>query len=388
MPGCEFSFLLKSVSKPVAESYLKETYQIELLNKGDSPVFLYFDFGNPSSCLSYRDAALAFPANCIIYKSTQRSCFILYADQIDFNRVLTWAKEHSCQKMISELEKKLQPQPPVYFKVRNEQWNGAVPKVMAILNITPDSFYDGGKYYGLKDYGEVAARLIEEGADIIDIGGESSRPGSQSVSQEEEIKRVLPAVKQIRSRFEVPISVDTVKPEVARMVLSNGADMINDISGLSAGSELLGVIRDYDASYCLMHIQGKPERMQQNPVYQDVVAEVYEFFLAKLEILLHSGLAEDKICIDPGIGFGKQFEHNMDLLRFLAAFSGLKQMILLGTSNKSFIGQALNREPEGRLPGTLTTQVMGWLTGAGIFRVHDVKATRDSLQMVRFYADR
>ena len=239
--------------------------------------------------------------------------------------------------------------------------------------------------WGSDNFGDIAGILINEGAGIIDIGGESTRPGSQAVSAEDEIRRVLPAVEQIRSRFQIPISVDTVKPEVAEVVLDKGVNMINDTSGLSAGQQMIDIIKKYNASYCLMHIQGTPEQMQKNPSYNDVIAEIYKFFKNKLETCIQAGIPKEKICIDPGIGFGKKFHHNLHILRFLPAFINLNQLILLGTSNKSFIGQALDRDTNDRLPGSLSTQVLGWLKGATIFRVHNVKATKDSIQMARLY---
>ena len=229
--------------------------------------------------------------------------------------------------------------------------------------------------------------MIEEGADIIDIGGESTRPGSKTVSVQEELARVLPVIEQIRRRFDVPISVDTLKPAVAETVLQKGADMINDISGLSGGQTMIEVVKKYQASYCLMHIQGTPETMQRNPVYDDVIAEIYDFFKQKLALLAHAGVSDQKICIDPGIGFGKKLTHNLSLLRFLSVFSTFDRLILLGTSNKSFIGHILNREAGERLVGSLATQVMGWMNGATLFRVHNVRETKDALTIAKLYTD-
>ncbi len=387
MSGYEYSYLLNSLPKTLAIGYLKETFRVELPVTGNSPVFLFFSYGNSNKYPSYQNAVAEFPEACFFSFGTQRTCFVLCAEQKTFYQLLLWAEKHSCSRLADDLNKHLAPKKPSKFRVRDQMWDGNSPKIMAILNITPDSFFDGGKYYGLNNYGDVAARLIEEGADILDIGGESTRPGSLPVNRDEEIKRVLPAVRQIRSRFRVPISVDTVKPEVAKSTLAAGADMINDTSGLREDSKLLDVIREFDASYCLMHIRGTPEKMQQNPEYEDVLAEIYEFFLKKLMICKNSGLASDKICIDPGIGFGKDLVHNLNLLRFLSVFTSLNRNILLGTSNKSFIGKTLGREPHERLSGSLVTQVMGWLQGAEIFRVHEVKATTDALKMAMVYTN-
>ncbi len=387
MSGYEFSYLLNSVPESLAAGYLKESFRVELPAKGNFPVFLFVSYGNSNKYPSYQQAVSEFPEVCFFYLGTDRSCFVFCAEPKAFYRLLSWAEQHSCSKLADELNRKLQPQKATKFRIRDQTWDGSSPKIMAILNITPDSFFDGGKYYGLDDYEDVAARLIEEGASIIDIGGESTRPGSLPVTSDEEIERVLPAVKQIRNRFNIPISVDTVKAKVAKSVLAAGADMINDTSGLSENRELLDVIQEFNAGYCLMHIQGTPEKMQQNPEYSDVLADIYEFFLKKLMVCKNHGLADDKICIDPGIGFGKNLSHNLNLLRFLSVFKPLNKSILLGTSNKSFIGTTLNREPDQRLSGSLVTQVMGWLKGAEIFRVHDVEATRDALNMTMVYTD-
>lgn len=385
MSGHEFSYLLNSIPRSLAAGYLKETFRVELPVSGNFPVFLFFSYGNSDKYPSYQQAVTEFPEICFLNFGTHRTCFVLCADQKAFYQLLSWAEKHLCSRLADELNKQLQPKKAPKFRVRDQVWDGSFPKIMAILNITPDSFFDGGKYYGLDDYSDVAAQLIEEGADIIDIGGESTRPGSLPVEADEEIERVLPAVTQIRRRFNIPISVDTVKPKVAKSVLAAGADMINDTSGLSEDSELPDVIREFNGSYCLMHTQGTPEKMQQNPVYDDVLAEIYEFFLKKLMICSNRGLANDKICIDPGIGFGKNLEHNLNLLRFLTVFTPLNRSILLGTSNKSFIGKMLGGEMDERLSGSLVTQVMGWLKGAEIFRVHDVKATKDALKMAMVY---
>ena len=256
---------------------------------------------------------------------------------------------------------------------------------MAILNVTPDSFYDGGTHFKLDNYANIAAKMIEDGADIIDIGGESTRPGSLPVDADEELRRILPAIEQIRSRFNIPISVDTVKPKVADIVLSKGVNLINDISGLSGGKEMIETIVRHKSSYCLMHTQGSSISMQKNPTYTDVVSEIYNFFSEKIKFCKQYGLKESNITLDPGIGFGKTIDHNLDLLRFLDAFKNLNCLTLLGTSNKSFIGKLLNREGAERLSGTMITQSIGWLKGASIFRVHEVKENYDAIKMTRVY---
>ena len=261
------------------------------------------------------------------------------------------------------------------------------PKVMGVLNITPDSFYDGGKNLHKESYIQAASNMIQAGADIIDIGGESTRPGSQSVEVDEEIKRIISPLKEIRSRFDIPISIDTVKPEVAAAALELGADMINDVSGLAAGKKMLSVINQYKASYCLMHTQGQPRTMQKNPNYFDVLAELLEYFNIRITLCLKHNVPLNRILLDPGIGFGKLIDHNLDLLRFMAVFQKIGCLILQGSSNKAFIGKLLDQEVDNRLFGTITTQALGLINGGTVFRVHEVKENKDALKMAAGYLD-
>lgn len=385
MPGNDFSFLIDTIPQSQAAAYLSDAYKFSAAGKNHRQVCFLFAFSHETFPESFHLAIGAFPASCYIYADTSGHRFILVADPLQLSEVLSWAKKQTCSGFYQLILSLYQQVPSSRFEIGDLVWNREPPRIMGILNITPDSFYDGGKFFNRDDYGDIAARLIEEGADIIDIGGESTRPGSKPVTADEEIRRVLPAVEQIRQRFHIPISVDTAKPEVAESVLSKGANMINDTSGLSAGDRLLKIIASYQASYCLMHIQGTPETMQHNPEYGDIITEVYLFFREKLAKCLNAGIKRERICIDPGIGFGKTFEHNLYLLRFLSAFRSLNQSILLGTSNKSFIGKAINRNVDDRHAGSLTTQLMGWLNGASLFRVHDVKAVHDALKMGTCY---
>ncbi len=387
MSNQEFSYCLPSVPGPVAEDYLQSVFGRSAVNVTDEDLTLLFHYSDREPPESYLRASEQLPKNCILIRNhIKKFCLILIANHLDLGELLTVSSGLSCQKLYTKITETLRYKPSPEFRVRNRVWKTDQPRVMAILNITPDSFYDGGKYIASNEYAEIAQQMIEEGADIIDIGGESSRPGAKSVSAEEEINRILPAIKQIRQRFNIPLSVDTVKPEVAEEALKAGADMINDISGLSGGKQMTDVIKRHNASYCLIHIRGTPDRMQQNPEYRDVVAEVYGFLKDKINICREAGIPREKLCIDPGIGFGKKFSHNLHLLRFLSAFLNLDQLLLLGTSNKSFIGQALNRDIGDRLPGSLATQVLGWSNGATVFRVHEVKATRDAVQMAKLYS--
>jgi dihydropteroate synthase len=246
--------------------------------------------------------------------------------------------------------------------------------IMGILNVTPDSFSDGGLYYRTENAVERALQMLDEGAKIIDIGGESSRPGSPRVSVEEELKRVLPVLREIRDRTDAIISVDTYKPEVADKVLNEGADMINDIYGLRKEG-MAEVIADHGAGVVIMHMQGDPENMQNDPKYEDVIADIMSFLRTQADKAINAGIDENSIVIDPGIGFGKTVEHNLRIINELNSFRSLGYPLLLGASRKSFIGKILDLPVEDRLEGSLAVASIAVEKGASILRVHDVKET-------------
>lgn len=245
--------------------------------------------------------------------------------------------------------------------------------VMGILNLTPDSFYGDGIYKNVDFAVEIAKEMCEEGADIIDIGGESTRPGADPVPVEEELERVIPVIKKVRNQINIPISIDTYKAEVAEQAILNGANIVNDISGLRFDLEMRKVVSKYRVPVVIMHIKGTPKNMQLNPVYEDVVKEIIEYLKDSIEMAKESGIEEDKIIIDPGIGFGKRVEDNLEILRRLSEFKILNKPILIGTSNKSFIGKILNLPIYERLEGTAATVAISILNGADIVRVHNVK---------------
>ncbi len=254
------------------------------------------------------------------------------------------------------------------------------PLVMGILNVTPDSFFDGGKFIGKDQAVEHALEMIEEGADLIDIGGESTRPGAVAVSASEEMKRVLPVIEGIKKHSDCLISIDTYKSLVAKEAIEAGAHIINDISGTVFDEKMLGVIDQYKCPVIIMHIKGTPKNMQVNPVYSDVNEEVYNFFNKKCEEIC--SLNGGKIVIDPGIGFGKSVTHNLQLLRDIGDFTFLDKPILVGVSRKSFIGKILHVEENNRLLGSLSSGVYAFLNGADILRVHDVKATVEARSII------
>jgi len=262
----------------------------------------------------------------------------------------------------------------LHVKGRNYRFDRAW--LMGIVNVTPDSFYDGGAFLDPERAIEYGLQLAEDGADIIDIGGESTRPGSDSVTVEEESRRVVPVVAGLRAKTKTLISVDTMKPDVAAAALDAGADIINDISSFRLDPRILDLAARKEAGFILMHMQGTPKTMQTHPHYEDVVGEIRSFLSQKIEVAGAYGLHREHLIIDPGIGFGKRLEDNLALLNGLEAFFELDRPILVGVSRKSFIGKILNAPPEDRLEGTIAASVVSLVRGAHILRVHDVRAVK------------
>ena len=247
--------------------------------------------------------------------------------------------------------------------------------IMGILNITPDSFSDGGKYFDAKlnlaKVVEDAVQMEKDGADFIDVGGESTRPGSENISIKEELERVIPVISELKNKISIPVSIDTYKSEVAEEALKAGASIVNDISGFRFDEKLPAVTAKYNASCILMHIKGTPKDMQTDPVYFDVVKEVYDYLLESISIAKKHGI--EQIVTDPGIGFGKTLEHNIELIRNLSEFRKLGYPVLLGVSRKSFIDKIQKTPVDERLEATIAANTIGILNGANIIRVHDVK---------------
>jgi len=245
--------------------------------------------------------------------------------------------------------------------------------IMGILNTTPDSFYDGGLYDKPERAIDHALKMVDDGADMIDIGGESSRPGAEAISVNEELKRTIPVLKKIRQKSNVAISIDTYKAEVAKAALDEGANIINDISGMRFDPKMVELVAQVGVPIVLMHLKGMPKTMQDNPYYEDLIAEIYEYLNERIEFAIQHGIEQSKIIIDPGIGFGKRIEDNFEILRNLRTFKQLGCPILIGPSRKSFIGAALNLPPAERKEGTAAAIAVGIVNGADIIRVHDVK---------------
>lgn len=245
--------------------------------------------------------------------------------------------------------------------------------IMGILNITPDSFSDGNMFNSFESAVEHGERMAAEGADIIDIGGESSRPGSEPVPEEVEASRVLPVIQELAKRIHIPISIDTYKASIAKKALEKGASIINDISALRWDPDMVPLIASKGIPVVLMHIKGTPKDMQINPHYDDLMTEIISFFNERIEYAINSGISHHQIIIDPGIGFGKTIEHNLEIIRHLKDLKQLNKPILIGTSRKSFIGKILNLPVNERVEGTAATVAISIANGADIIRVHDVK---------------
>jgi len=255
---------------------------------------------------------------------------------------------------------------------------GETPLIMGILNVTPDSFYDGGRNDRCEQAVAVAGRMLAEGADIIDVGGESTRPGAAAVDAREEMRRVVPVVERLCAELGAVVSIDTSKAEVAEAALKAGAHIVNDVTALSGDAAMAGVAAEYGAGTVLMHMQGTPRTMQDNPAYSNVRAEVAAYLHDRMEVALANGIARESIALDPGIGFGKSPEHNLELL---ADFRELKRgnaAVLVGLSRKSFIGMVSGAAVEERLPGSLAGLACAVLAGADILRVHDVAESRQA----------
>jgi dihydropteroate synthase len=253
-------------------------------------------------------------------------------------------------------------------------------KLMGIVNVTPDSFSDGGLYLDAGPAIEHARGLVAEGAQLLDVGGESTRPGARGVSPEEELRRVEPVIEGLRG-VGVPISVDTSKAAVARAALDAGARIVNDVTALRSDPQMVALCAERGCEVLLMHMKGTPRTMQGDPQYGDVVVEVTDFLAERIELAIESGIAEDRIWVDPGIGFGKTVQHNLELLRRLGELRALGRPIVVGTSRKSFIGKLTGREVDERLGGTIASSILALRAGAGVLRVHDVAEVGEAVRV-------
>ncbi len=259
---------------------------------------------------------------------------------------------------------------------------GSPPLIMGILNVTPDSFSDGGRFFNQAAAIRQGQMFVEAGADLLDIGGESTRPGARPVSLSEELKRTIPVISGLARSVRVPLSIDTTKAEVARQALQAGASLVNDVSALSADREMARVAAKAKCGVILMHMQGSPRTMQKRPRYRDVGREVLRFLEQAARKAQLAGIARKRIMIDPGFGFGKTLDHNVTLMRSLRTFVRTQYPVVIGPSRKSFIGKLTGAQVEDRLPGTLACVARAWLDGVAIVRVHDVAQTKQFLRLL------
>lgn len=264
--------------------------------------------------------------------------------------------------------------PLVTLNVKGEKlFIGKETILMGILNVTPDSFSDGGEFFDRERAIERGIEMEREGAHIIDVGGESSRPGAESISEDEERRRVIPVIKDLRKRVKCLISVDTYKASIAEEAIDNGADIVNDISGLRFDPRMVEVLKRKNVPFIIMHMKGTPKTMQINPYYENVIEEIKVFFRERLAYLTKNDIDIERVILDPGIGFGKRQEDNERIIANLDRFQEFNRPLLLGVSRKSFIGNILNLPPKGRLEGSISSGIIGIFNGAHILRIHDVK---------------
>lgn len=316
--------------------------------------------------------------------SHETSDLLLLGTPLHFRRFLAKMRRQPfrCRALAEEVEKTLEAYERRDFVLSLPQ--GEFPldrvRIMGVLNVTPDSFSDGGHFLEPEKAVARAEAMVEEGADLVDVGGESTRPYSERVSAEEEWKRLEPVLEGLVDRLGVPVSVDTSKPEIAARALDLGADMVNDVLGLR-DEAMVRVVAKYDVPAVVMHMLGTPETMQESPTYDDVVAEVLRWLRERLRAAVEGGVDEEKLIVDPGIGFGKAPEHNLALLRNLGSLRSLGRPILVGTSRKSFVSHATGVQPEERLEGSLAAGVLAVAQGARILRVHDVAQTVPAVRL-------
>ncbi|MBS3740595.1 MAG: dihydropteroate synthase [Candidatus Cloacimonetes bacterium] len=337
------------------------------------------------------DAAVA---RGVVNGKVDKSDVIIFGDE---KRIKLLLKKISYQdifgipKIIKEIKKllKFRNQPQSFIKVRGKELSLKQTLIMGILNVTPDSFFDGGKYEKLDRAKKRIDKMVSEGAHIIDIGGESTRPFAEKVSMDEELNRVIPVIKAAKERCDLPVSIDTYKAEVAKEALDAGADIVNDISGLRFDENMAEVVAAYDdVPIIIMHIQGTPRNMQKNPSYEDVIEDIYSYFQDRIKFARQYGVKEENIILDPGIGFGKTLEHNVEIINRISEFHSLGRPILLGCSNKSYLENILGVEKEERLPGTMATNALAIMQDVQIIRVHQIKENKMLAQTLNYIRSR
>ncbi len=311
--------------------------------------------------------------------SEDKSEIVMMGTLSQFNRTIKKLREQpfNLDILAQEIEYAIEnfDTPPKLF------WSDKNTDIMGVLNVTPDSFHDGGRFDIKEKAVERGLEIVDLGADIIDIGGESTRPGSERITQKEEKKRVIPVIEELSSMIDIPICVDTYKPEVAGSAVEAGADIVNDVFGLRFEG-MPEKIAELDVPIIMMHMQGKPKTMQENPIYDDVITDISSFFLDRIRIAEDVGIDRDKIILDPGIGFGKKLHHNLEILKRMEEFNSFGCPLLIGASRKSFLGEILKKPSEDRLYGSLAVASLAAEKNIRILRVHDVEETIDVVKTV------
>ena len=361
-----------------------------LISKAHS-LAIRIDNLTPAICNILKQVALEIGGDCAIPREAitgkiERPSCILLVNERELCKVIEKIKEQpfgmkDLAKRLEELKDKCFQNHFVLDLSGRKLFLSKRTHIMGVLNLTPDSFYDGGRYLEPERAIRQAEKMVEEGADIIDVGAESTRPGAEPIPVEEELSRLLPVLKSIKAELDIPISVDTYKSEVARRVLDMGVDIINDISGLHFDPDMAKTISKFNAGCVLMHIKGRPKDMQKHPQYTDLMTEIISYLRDSLKIAEEAGIDINKTILDPGIGFGKRIEDNPVIIRRLSELKSLGRPILIGVSRKSFIGYSLGLPVEDRLEGSLASAVLAIVNGASILRVHDVKETKRAARM-------
>ncbi|MEM3851546.1 MAG: dihydropteroate synthase [Methanomassiliicoccales archaeon] len=318
--------------------------------------------------------------SAISLKTAEGSGTVILGEE---QEIVEWL-ETSRPDLSAELHKRMENalRPPCKLHIRGKSIPMDRPLIMGVLNVTPDSFSDGGKYVGREAAVQHALSMQDEGADMIDIGGESTRPGATPVTTDEELARVMPVIRSLSGVLKVPLSVDTMKPDVAVAALAEGVSVINDVSGF-ADRRMRQLAAETGCGLIIMHMQGNPSTMQLSPSYTHVVAEVALFLLHRMELCIADGAEPSAIMLDPGIGFGKTVTHNLLLLRSLYTFRSIGRPVIIGVSRKGFIGKITGEPVDSRIAGSIGASVASWLLGANVLRVHDVRETREAVEMTR-----
>ena len=322
-------------------------------------------------------ADLAIPKNVYECRKNGRFSTLLFANPREIDKIIDRLKKQPLLKNVSQQLSKVIKQPyKVTLRILNKNIKLNHTLIMGVINITPDSFYPGSRFTDITAIEKTVDDMAQSGADFIDIGAESTRPGAQSIDEKEEIKRLKKVLPSIVKRVKVPVSVDTYKARIAEFALGEGVGLINDISGLRFDKKMARVIAKYKAGVVIMHIKGTPRTMQINPYYDNLMDEIYNYLRKRIDFAVQSGIEPERIIIDPGLGFGKRLEDNYEIIRRLKEFKILNRPILVGHSRKSFIGKPFNLPVDQRLEGTLGLEALLIKNGADILRVHDVRAAK------------